>query len=48
MRIATQDGGESQPEEGHGFAAEVLRIIHRRKTPAREVLGKIFPYPPSF
>jgi hypothetical protein len=45
---ATRDGGGSQPEERHGLAAEVLMIIRRRKSPARGVLGKIFPYPPSF
>jgi hypothetical protein len=45
---ATQDGGGSQPEERHGLAAEVLRIIRRRKNPVRGAFGKIFPYPPSF
>jgi hypothetical protein len=45
---ATQGGGGSQPEERHGLAAEVLRIIRRRKNPVRGVFGKIFPYLPSF
>jgi hypothetical protein len=36
---ATQDGGGSQPEERQGLAAEVLRIIRRRKNPVRGVLG---------
>jgi hypothetical protein len=44
---ATDDGGGSQPEERHGMAAEVLRIIRRRKNPVRGVFGKTFPYPPS-
>jgi hypothetical protein len=44
----TQDGGRSQPEERHGLAAEVLRIIRRRKNPVLGIFGKIFPYPPSF
>ena len=35
----TQDGGESQPEERHGLAAEVGRIIRRRKNPVRGVFG---------
>jgi hypothetical protein len=35
---ATHDGGGSQPEERHGLAAEVLRIIRRRKNPVRGVL----------
>jgi hypothetical protein len=38
--MATQDGGWSQPEERHGPAAEVLRIIRRRKNPVRGVFGK--------
>jgi hypothetical protein len=37
---ATQDRGRSQPEERHSLAAEVLRIIHRRKNPVRGVFGK--------
>jgi hypothetical protein len=41
---ATQDGGRSQPEERHGLAAAVLRIICNRKIPVRGVFGKIFPY----
>jgi hypothetical protein len=46
---ATHDRGVgSQPEERHGHAAEVLRIIRRRKNLVRGVSGKIFPYPPSF
>jgi hypothetical protein len=45
---ATHDGGGSEPEERHGLAAEVLRIIRRRKNPVRGVFGKIFPYPPYF
>jgi hypothetical protein len=32
---ATHDGGESQPEERHGPAAEVLKIIRRWKNPVR-------------
>jgi hypothetical protein len=38
--MATQDGGWSQPEERHGMAAEVLRIIRRRKNPVRSLFGK--------
>jgi hypothetical protein len=38
---ATQDGDRSQPEERHGLAAAVLRIICRRKKPVRGVFGKI-------
>jgi hypothetical protein len=37
---ATHDGGLSQPEERHNLAAEVLRIIRRRKTPVRGGFGK--------
>jgi hypothetical protein len=37
---ATQDGGGSQPEERHGLAAEVLRIIRRQKNPVRGAFGK--------
>jgi hypothetical protein len=37
---ATEDGGGSQPEERHGLAAEVLRIIRRRKNPVRGVFRK--------
>jgi hypothetical protein len=37
---ATHDGGGSQPEERHGLAAEVLRIIRLRKNPVRGVFGK--------
>jgi hypothetical protein len=39
---ATHDGGGSQPEERHGLAAKVLRIIRRRKNPARGVFGEYF------
>jgi hypothetical protein len=39
---ATQDGGGSQLEERHGRAAEVMRIIRRRKTRYGEVFGKYF------
>ena len=35
----TQEGGGSQPEERHGLAAEVGRIIRRRKNPVRGVFG---------
>jgi hypothetical protein len=45
---ATQDGGGTQPEERHGLAAEVLKIIRRRKSPVRGVLEKTLPYPPCF
>jgi hypothetical protein len=37
---ATQDAGRSQPEEQHGLAAAVLRIIRRRKTPVWGGSGK--------
>jgi hypothetical protein len=36
---ATHDGGGSQPEERHGMAAEVARIICRRKNPVRGGFG---------
>jgi hypothetical protein len=38
--MTTQDGGGSQPEERHALAAEVLRIIRRRKNPVRGGLGQ--------
>jgi hypothetical protein len=37
---ATQDGGGSQPEERHGLAAEVLRIIRCLKKPVRGVFRR--------
>jgi hypothetical protein len=37
---APQDGGRSQPEERHGLAAAVLRIIRRLKKPVHGVFGK--------
>jgi hypothetical protein len=37
---ATQDGGGSQPEERQCLAAEILRIIRRRKTRYGGFLGK--------
>jgi hypothetical protein len=45
--MTTQDGGWSQPEERHGHAAEVIRIIRRRKNPVRGVLENI-PVPNIF
>jgi hypothetical protein len=36
----TQDGGGSQPEERHGLAAEVMRIIRRRKIRYMDFLEK--------
>jgi hypothetical protein len=45
---ATQDGGGSQPEERHCLAAEVLKIVRRRKNPVRGLFGEIFPYQPSY
>jgi hypothetical protein len=38
--MATLDGGWSEPEQGHGLAAEVLRIIRRQKNSVRGVFGK--------
>jgi hypothetical protein len=36
----THDGGRSQPEERHGLAAAVLKIIRRRKNPLRGFFRK--------
>jgi hypothetical protein len=45
---ATQDGGGSQPEERHGLAAEVMRIIRRRKKMVRGAFWKNIPVPNIF
>jgi hypothetical protein len=46
--IATPDIDWSQPEERDGPAADVLRIIRRRRNPVRGVFWKTFPYPTSY
>jgi hypothetical protein len=43
-----QVGGRSQPEERHNLAAEVLRIVRRRRNPGTGGFWKIFPYPTPF